>query len=105
MTDRTESKKAKTVNNRIRSRNRGQDVDETCEWSSADAGLLLEVIDVITSLGFAIQFGMTRDQNTYVVRIVGDGEPFNEYVRPTEDIDVYLQGLKSDYEAAKNGKS
>jgi hypothetical protein len=102
-TKRDESKKAETVNKRIRNSRRGKG-DEACEWSMADGGLLQQVIDVVASLGFAIQFGLTRDQQTFVVRIVGDGEPFNEYVRPTEDIDVYLRGLLSDYEAAKNGK-
>jgi len=99
-TKRENSENAKTVNNRIRQSRRGEGY-EACEWSNADPGLLQQAIDIITSLGFAVQFGLTRDQQTFVIRIVGDGEPFNEYVRPTEDIDVYLQGLISDYEAAK----
>ena len=89
--------KAAAVNRRIRGKNRKDDNYEFAEWSGCDALLLQEVITAITKRGCAIQLGLTKDGATFVIRIVGDGEPYNEYVRPTEDIDVHLQGLKEDF--------
>jgi len=81
----------------IRRRNRGSDDVEHADWSGVNPALLAGTIGHITKHGFAVQFGYTRDGGAYVVRIVGDGEPFNEYVRPTEDVELYLSGLIEDY--------
>lgn len=70
---------------------------EEADWANAEPGLLARCIANVTGFGGAIQFGYTRDGSAYVIRIVGDGEPFNEYVRPTEDINAYLTGLAEDY--------
>jgi len=78
-----------------RRRSRGN--AETADWSVVEATLLLNVISNVTGRGAAIQFGYTRDGSAFVIRIVGDGEPYNEYVRPTEDISLYLEGLASDF--------
>lgn len=85
-----------------RRRNRGDAAQ--ADWSTADAGLLLAVISGVSSGGGAIQFGLTKDGGSYVIRIIGDGEPFNEYVRPTEDINLYLTGLSQDYEKGWRNK-
>jgi hypothetical protein len=78
-----------------RRRNRGN--AEQADWSAVDAEKLRSVIAAISRANCAVQFGYTRDGGAYVVRVVGDGEPFNEFVRPTEDIDLYLTGLCLDY--------
>lgn len=78
-----------------RRRNRG--TSDPADWSSADASLILDAIVKITAAGCAIQFGYTKDGGSYVIRIVGDGEPYNDYVRPSEDINLYLVGLTADY--------
>jgi len=78
-----------------RRRNRG--TGETADWSNAEPIELHSAICNVTSAGCAIQFGYTKDGGSLVVRIVGDGEPYNEYVRPTEDISAYLQSLISDF--------
>lgn len=69
----------------------------TADWTNADPVLISSCISTLTAYGCAIQFGYTQDGSSFVVRIVGDGEPFNEYVRPTEDINLYLTGLIDDY--------
>lgn len=79
-----------------RRRNRGS--GETADWSNADSALLHRVVCNVAGIGAAIQFGYTRDGGSLVIRIVGDGEPYNEYVRPTEDLDQYLTALAADYE-------
>lgn len=71
---------------------------EVADWSAADCGALRTAIATITKRGYAVLLGYTRDKGAYTVRIYGvDGmEP--EYVRPTEDIDLYLAGLAFDFE-------
>lgn len=78
-----------------RRQNRGS--GEIADWASADAALMLRVIAVLTKAGCAVQFSYTRDGGSYVIRIVGDGEPYNEYVRPSESLSEYLTGLALDF--------
>lgn len=66
-------------------------------WGDADPSQLLAAINNVTRAGCAIQFGLTKDGSAFVVRIVGDGEPYNEFVRPTEDVNLYLSGLTEDF--------
>lgn len=78
-----------------RRRNRG--TTDPADWNNADATLILDAVVKTTTAGCAIQFGYTKDGSSYVIRIVGDGEPYNDYVRPSEDINLYLTGLAADY--------
>lgn len=78
-----------------RRRNRGN--AETADWSNADPSKLHRAVCCVANAGCAIQFGYTKDGGSFVIRIVGDGEPFNEYVRPTESLDEYLDALATDY--------
>lgn len=78
-----------------RRRNRGN-VD-AADWSGVDSARIVATIAAITRHGYAIRFGYTRDKGAFAVGIIGDGEPFTEFIRPTEDIELYLDGLISDY--------
>lgn len=66
-------------------------------YSDVDPHKLLNAIDNVTRAGCAIQFGYTKDGSAFVVRIVGDGDPYNEFVRPSENFDLYLDGLTEDF--------
>jgi len=79
-----------------RRRNRG--TNSTAEWGDANAEKVLACISAIARNGFAIRFGYTRDGGAFAIGVVGDGDPYTEYVRPNEDIDLYLDGLLLDYE-------
>jgi hypothetical protein len=79
-----------------RRRNRGN--GEQPDWSVANPVLVLRLITAIAKIDGAVQFGYTRAKDQYVIRVVGDGEPFNEYLRPTEDLDYWLEGFVQDYE-------
>lgn len=81
-----------------RRRHRGS-VDKA-DWRSADSAKLLAVVVAVTQHGFAVRFGYTKDGGAFAVGVIGDGEPFTEFVRPTEDIDVFLDGLQADYAEA-----
>lgn len=75
---------------------------DAADWGSADPQRIAAAIIAVTRVGCAIQFGYTSDGGAMVVRIVGDGEqPYNEYIRPSEDIDLYLTGLSEDFESAR----
>lgn len=78
-----------------RRRNRG--TTDRADWSTANPDTLLRTICSVVNAGCAIQLGYTRDGGSFVIRIVGDGEPFNEFVRPTEDLELYLKSLELDY--------
>lgn len=80
---------------RIRNQSRGS--GETADFGTLDAQKVLAVIATLAGRGCAIQFGYTRDGGAYSFRIVGDGEPYNEYVRPTESVDLYLDSLLLDF--------
>lgn len=81
---------------RIRNRSRG--ADEYADWSKADASTLLGVVAAITKHGFTVQFGYKQDQSEYVIRVWGDGDAYNEYLRPTEDVTLWLEGFRLDYD-------
>lgn len=78
-----------------RRRNRG--TNNSAEWGDANADKVLAAISAIARNGFAVRFGYTRDGGAFAIGVVGDGDPFTEYVRPNEDIDLYLDGLIQDY--------
>jgi len=79
-----------------RRRNRGN--VEAANWRDAQADILLECVARVSARNCAIQLGYTRDGGSFVIRIVGDGEPYNEYIRPSEDINAYLTGLAEDFQ-------
>jgi len=93
--DNTEKQKPEQA--AIRRRNRGSSEIERADWGDINPALLAGVIRAVTQHGFAVQFGYTRDGGSYVLRIVGDGEPFNEYIRATENPELYLSGVIDDY--------
>lgn len=78
-------------------RRRHRGTGGVADWTNAEPVELHRAISSVTGAGCAIQFGYTKDGGSLVVRIVGDGEPYNEYVRPTEDIGAYLQSLIADF--------
>lgn len=95
--NRKHEKSAPKTDEARRYRNSRRGNGNTADWSSCDPGLLALVISSVSARGCAVQFGYTRDATSYRIRIVGDGEPFDEYRTPNDDIDAWLQGLASDY--------
>ena len=70
---------------------------EYADFAGVDAELLRGAIVAVTGQDCAIQFGYTKDGSTFVIRIVGDGEPYNDFVRPSEDVDAYFTALRADF--------
>lgn len=61
------------------------------DWGMLDAELLRESISAVTLRGGALRFGYTRDGGAYALGIYGLGEPYTEYIRPSEDVEGFLQ--------------
>jgi len=69
----------------------------TADWESVDGTLLTKAIACVARDGGALRLGYTRDGGAYAIGIYGDGEPFTEYVPPSEDMSIWLQGVIEDY--------
>lgn len=93
------SKASRTENGkeqpRRRRSNRGQNY--IADWGGVNSAKLRSAIAAVAKSGAAIRFGYTRDGGVYAIGVIGDGEPYTEYVRPDEDIDLYLDGLAEDF--------
>jgi len=61
------------------------------DWSSVDGTTVVRAIALAASAGGALRFGYTPDGGAYAVGIYGDGAPYTEYVKPSEDMDEFLQ--------------
>lgn len=68
------------------------------DWNTVDPPLLQQVIATVASAGGAIRFGYTRDGGAYSIGFLGDGEPYTEYLRPSDNIGEYLEGVIRDWE-------
>lgn len=78
-------------------RRRRRGTGATADWGNASADILFSAVCAIVGAGCAVQFSYTQDGGSLVIRVVGDGEPYNEYIRPTEDIDLALTSFIEDY--------
>lgn len=80
------------------SRRRNRNNGEKADWGAASAELVLRLIVSVAKIGGAVQFGYTQSTDSFVIRVLGDGEPFNEYLRSSEEVDLWLEGFILDYE-------
>jgi len=67
------------------------------DWKEASPEKIAKAIVSVTQHGFAIRFGYTKDGGAFAVGILGDGDPFTEFIRPSEDVDLFLESLRVDY--------
>jgi len=68
------------------------------DWATVNAELLRRAIAIVGHRGGALRFGYTRDGGSYAIGVLGDGDPYTDYVRPTDDIDAYLESLIENWE-------
>ena len=66
-------------------------------WETASADIIVSAICAASSVGGALRFGYSRDGGAFAIGIYGDGEPYTEFVRPSEDIDGFLRDCESMY--------
>lgn len=63
---------------------------EPIDWSAIKPETLHELILAVTSQGGAVRFGLSRDGTALAVGILGDGDPYTEWFRPSDDIEANL---------------
>lgn len=80
-----------------RHRNANRGTGDFASWDAANPVLLRSAINAIADNGYSVTFGYTRDGGAFFISIFEGDKPIREYVRPTEDINLYLTGLYEDY--------
>jgi len=74
-----------------RRRRRGQGTP--ADYGSVDGELIKAAITAAAITGGALRFGYSRDGGAFAIGIYGDGEPYTEFVRPSENLDDTLESI------------
>lgn len=61
------------------------------DWASANGATLIRAIIAAANCQGALRFGYSRDGGAYAIGVYGDGEPYTDFVAPTEDINETLE--------------
>jgi len=64
------------------------------DWDTVDAELIRSAISAAAGVSGALRFGYSRDGGAYAIGVYGDGEPYTEYFRPSEDISGVLREIE-----------
>lgn len=80
----------------IRAKRQRRGNNDVADWGSVSAERIVYAIAVVAARGGALRFGYTRDGGAYAIGIYLGNDHYTEYVRPSEDIDGYLEGLAVD---------
>jgi len=86
---------AKTANARRRREQRH--TGSVLNLDSIDADALKRAVLSLLKREVGITLGVTRDGGALSVTILDNGETVREYVRATEDVNIYLTGLAEDF--------
>lgn len=60
------------------------------DWSAIASDVIAGLVIAVTSQGGAVRFGLSRDSTALAVGILGDGEPYTEWFRPSDDVEADL---------------
>lgn len=83
-------------NDESRSRRRkARGNQDPADWANADPALVLNAIVTVAAAGGAMRFGYTKGGGAFAIGFLGDGEPYTDYVRPSDSIDDYLTEVAS----------
>lgn len=91
----TNAKSSRETNNKRRRQSRGS--INPADWASINPDIIQRAIATVGRSGGAIRFGYTRDGGSYAIGILGDGDPYTEYLRPTDDVEAYFEQLIEDW--------
>lgn len=80
------------------SRRRTRQFGGVPDYMAVDPGKLLRAIAAVALQGGALRLGYTSDGGAYAIGIYGDGEPYTDYVKPSEDLDAYFDELRQAWE-------
>ena len=63
------------------------------DWMNVDPTLLQNAVATVAYYGGALRFGYTRDGGAMTIGVYGDGEPYTDYLKPSDDPNDYLRKL------------
>jgi hypothetical protein len=66
-------------------------------YTDATPGWVVAAIAAVSDAGGAIQFGYSRDGGVFTIVILLDGEIEKNYVKASEGIDSFLEGVYNDF--------
>jgi len=70
---------------------------EPADWSEADGGLIIHLVEVVTKRQGAVRFGLSRDGGAYAVGLYDDGDNWTEYLSGSQSPDDWLRRLASEF--------
>lgn len=79
--------------NKRRPRKRVRSSNAVADYTSVDGVLLAKCLATVGHAGGALRLGYTSDGGAYAVGVYGDGDPYTDYVKPSEDFNAYLRSL------------
>jgi hypothetical protein len=74
------------------------------DWETVDRDKLIRVIATASDAGGAIRFGYTWDGGAYAIGIYGDGPAYTVYVKPSEDLNTYLDDINDLFASIRDDK-
>lgn len=74
------------------------------DWGTANPLTLQALIANVTAQGGAVRFGYSRDGGAYSLGILGDGEPYTEWIRPSEDLNGVLDEIARQWSGEVGGQ-
>jgi len=92
--DARDAQQASAIIERRKNRGGGQVAD----WGSADPALIGRAVSLATRKGASITFGYTRDGDAMRLSLFAGGKQTDEYIRPTESVDDFLQAFIADFQ-------
>lgn len=75
------------------------------DWASVDAESIRDAITAAAFTGGALRFGYSRDGGAYAIGIYGDGDPYTEFVKPGEEVEITLQDICELFEGIKDDQA
>jgi len=72
------------------------------DWLSVEADILRRAIATAAITGGALRFGYSRDGGAYAIGIYGDGDPYTEFIAPSEDAGAVLLDIIELFESIRD---
>lgn len=92
MPPKTNGKKPKSrLSVLLQSRNDGG--SDVADWGCVTPKILIDLIQVVSSLGGAVRIGYTRDMGAYSIGVYLDDDRETFYCRPSDDLDIFIADL------------
>ena len=76
----------------------GRASKDVADWGSVNEKILVRLVGVASKKGGAVRFGYTRDGGAYAIGVYAGPNYFTDFVRPSEDVDLYLTELTASFE-------